>query len=274
MALDDMLTRREFLKGALAGTASALAGLSNPLSAFSHDLTRREAVFSSDEEKQHFIDKIVRGKGQYYVISVEYATPNILKELKEKFEYEPNEKRLFEVFPVDLNQNDVFSRPDYSTLGRGTKSKIYVFNKAFYSLTDLGISDLNPEAHQDVEDIVTNSIIYGALVQAMLINNGIPGYPIHTFKNSNGEINFKLYFGFIELLSESAQYEGLINNPRFYKRIMLRQYASKLMQKGYEHHNSLLNAPLTADMDKELTDSLRKKFDPRKLFKPIKMHPV
>lgn len=212
------------------------------------------------------------GKKPPYVVSVEYATPEILRELKEKLGFVPPEKGYATVVPVDKNNKikGIKGTP-VEQIGKGVRSKVYVFPRAFLDLYNL-YPQLErpfpkPTLYPDMEAILLNGIFQNEFVDAKHLDSGIPDYPIESFRGAKGQVNYKLYTTVLDLLSNKSEYIGLLRNPRMRTSMFMQLFADEfpgIVEMLY--YNRLFEKELIADMDKAFIGRLRHEFHPMKLF--------
>ncbi|MBI2558345.1 hypothetical protein HYW20_03405 [Candidatus Woesearchaeota archaeon] len=268
------LSRRDFLKYGVELGGGALASILMPPAAISQvKLSFFEALNGDDKSKQQFIDQIVAGKQPEYVISVKYATPEILKEIKARLDYGPPAGTYAEVFPVALNYEKEFIQPaPTNQIGRGVKSKVFVYSGAFVDLLKLNASIHRffptPEAVQrlydDHEIVIGSELTVNSFSQAEYFHKGVPGYPLELFKAMKGGVNYELYNLIIGMLSSSKAYKNLISHPRYGLSIYITSFVEGIrhVSRGYDE---LLSSKV-ADVEPALAKRLLKDFGSKKFF--------
>ena len=225
----------------------------------------REAIYGDDNAKQAFLDEAIKGKNPtikkpHFVSSVDYATAQILDELRTEFNFMPSENTL----GITL-----LDSKEATKLGRRAITRIIIFKAWFRSPHDIQLFDGDPQLYEDLEIIVKNNLSNGLFAQAKLYHYGMPDYQIESFKKVDGKVNANLYKSLIELFSISSEYIGLINHQKFGERRALRDYAILLKKAGYAMHRSLFSKQY--GMDPKLMEKLKDDFDPSKFFLPYRI---
>jgi len=245
--LEQRLSRRNLLKYCLL-SSGAIAEPFLPSIAFAHDLSFMETLMS-DHKKQDYINQKIKGKKPKCVISVDYATQNMLEELKEKHKYEPKEGVTAVTFPV------------VGELGKGAKSRVYVF-EALFDRVYRQISSL----HKDIEIMIVNGLVNNQFVHAKYFNQGIPQYPIDLFIDFNGRFNNTLYTSLIDILSLSSEYIGLLENKRTQHSRFLQGRAVDSVKSARGAYSKIFNPDTLHYMNTKLMKRIEIDFNPARLF--------
>ena len=248
--LDGILSRRDFLIG--AGALSVVSGTSS-IAGAQRKISYLDALLGNGQERQEWINQVVFGNKPEYVLSVQYATPEIFQELKTKYGYIPLQGAYAATMPVESDK-----------ISRGTKSRIYVFPEAFSELYKKF-----PQLHNDLDVIISNVILKNEFTDAKHFSLGIPAYPIDLFRKQNGEFNRPLYLATIEMLSYHAEYSGLLEKERVKPSKFLQQYLLGIRQLAQELYGLFLSPPIITDMDLNLIKKLQNELNPKKLFKTL-----
>lgn len=280
MSLDE-LTRRKFGAAILYGAAlptlilpPEAAAQQSGLNALAQSHPFLEASQGSPVAKQKYIDSLVGEKKPEEVAFIDFATPEVLADLKARYGYEPPRGAVFAVLPLDKTYNgkEIKLATSDEQIGRGIKSGVLIYDEFFVNLLQNPLIRMRyrtPESRQlfynDTEAILKNKIYRSAFVQAGYMKKGIPGYPIEIFRESTGRINERLYVGLSELLSLSEEYNGLIQNPRFYKSAVI-QASAYVLKKAGERSWLLLSNSATKQTSPALLERLRHDTNLEKLF--------
>lgn len=255
MVLDELLRveikRRSLLKIVFRlGLGTLAASLVQPPIVKAQRKSNSDTL-TTDAEKQNYIDTTMVGKKPDY-ITVEFTTPQILQELKEKYDYTPPKGVFGVTIPVDLDK-----------VGKGADSKVYVFDSFFELYNQF------PQFRKDLEFMLRNYLVNHEFVHAKHLKYGISDYPIDLFKDSDGNLNKKLYEAVTEIIANRAEYITLLEDDRIKSSRFLRNIASEArgLAKGY--YNTFSDPQATKNMNKDFIERLKQDLDPTKLFKQL-----
>ena len=121
--------------------------------------------------------------------------------------------------------------------------------------------------YEDLDTILKNVILNAAFGTAKYYSaHSTLKYPIEMFKDSNGNLNETLRRVVVEMLSLSAEYNALLQNPRINKTTFLRAYALNRRTLAGNVHNKLYMPKIISDMNRQFIEKLRDELDPEKLF--------
>ncbi|MBI2651777.1 hypothetical protein HYX01_04860 [Candidatus Woesearchaeota archaeon] len=254
-------TRRKLVFGGLALLASIVFGGINVIDYLSDKkvshVALKEAI-KNPEKRQEYLDTLIRDKKPDEVISVEYATPAVLEDYKTEYGVTPRPTLYAQTVPQEMDK-----------IGRGTKSKIYIFENAFVGLYAdiLRLSKAVPDKqfYGDLETIISSIIFKNEFTDAKHHSQGIPGFPLDEFKDLNGYVNPFLYTTIIDLLSLSAEHKGLSENPRISQSKTLQSYDLDTKQHFLRLYRSLTESQFS-NMDDKFIQKLRDTFSPAKLL--------
>lgn len=210
-------------------------------------------------KRQGWLDEVIAGKKPDYVVSVQYATPAILRELEDRLGYRHPEG----AFAVTIPENQ-------DEIGKGVKSRVYVFDDAFVDMykqyPQIERNFPKPQLYDGLGIIVDNVILRNEFTDAKHFNQGIPGYPLDLFVDSDGNINKRLYTIVIDLLSNSSEFKGLMQNPETRRNRYIHTYANTLADFSNIYYQAFSVPELTRGMDNNFINALRTDFNLRKLF--------
>lgn len=249
--LEEILSRREFWKRATASIVGTLFYFSSNLDAQAQQgITYSDALMRDGSIRQRYLNQMVSRIKPNYILSVQYAT---LKELKEKHNGVTVENEYTVTVPLE---------PD--NVGKGTKSRVYVLEEAF-PMAFKAIERL----HDDLDIRIRNIVINNEFTKAKYFFHGINGYPTDSFQDANGKTNMALLEAVIQILSNSEEYQALIENEKINTSRLLRLRALGIFQSAKKSYNRLLDGNRTMHMDKEFIGRLKHDFNPEKLFKQL-----
>lgn len=270
------ITRREFCKaGVAAGVIMFIEEVTAQAALGQRIISYKEAVHDPNPVKiQDFLNQEFFGKIPDYVSSVEFATPALLKELKQDYGFEPNSANYAFALPfTDESGKTVI--PTLEQRYKKAKSRVIVTQNGFvlpHIFFRVSLF-LNPHRTPSVstEDTYTDAqIIFlnGVRSQfeaARIYYEGLKGYPIEEFKDKHGRVNSELYKTLAELLVASAEYIGLISHPRFVKSKVMYYHLYETKKLWSNNYASALakHEPL---MSKQHIDRIKKDFNPEFLF--------
>ncbi|MBI4154867.1 hypothetical protein HY498_02155 [Candidatus Woesearchaeota archaeon] len=229
-----------------------------------------EGAIRDITKRQIQIDQIVANRLPSYVLSVEYATPKILEKLA-KYGYIPPSRAFAATVPVDPNYTGDDIRPaQLESIRKGCKSKVFIYPEAFTDYYEID-PELNrkfpkPELYEDLESIITNVIFNNEFTDAKHLSEGIQDYPLSSFTDSNGKVNYGLYNQVLDILSNSAEYNGLVKNPRTKNRTFIQIYAKGLQKLTLRMYKRLFNPQLSKNMNPDFMQKLKRDFHPQKVF--------
>lgn len=215
-------------------------------------------------KKREFLDQIV-GRKPDYVDAIEIADE------EPKLQLNVLKSSYAATMPVDSTK-----------IGKGTRSRILVFKRAFgelnyppylggdkfagesviYSPDRFKFSILdNAEMAADLEFIVKNDILHGQFSAAKHLSQGIYGYPITMFYDSAGNFNFELFIGAISALSAYEKYKALKPLVSDTKDSQLK-FELKLFRNEISLFHNLLSYPeFTGKIDPAFIQKLRWDFN-------------
>ena len=258
-------TRRNLIIGGIVGAVLVSGGLITYH--FKKPVTYEDALRYESKRQTH-IDQIVQGKTPHYVISVKYATPNLLEKLA-KHGYTPSEDVFAATIPVVMGEKDDWQpvRPEH--VGKGIKSIVVVYQSVYKDwhkkFPGLERSFPREELYKDMEVILRNVLLENEFTDARHFSEGIPHYPIDSFRNSKGIVNFRLFNTAIDLLSNRVEYKAIVSDPRTRTSPFLQEYANGLLKQVATAYSLFLNPEITKDMDPRFIEKLRQDFNPNKL---------
>lgn len=256
----EKLTRRNFLSGTFAVGLGFLG-----LDALAQTSVSYIEAVRDPTKRQAYIDQIVSSVGKPpYVLSVEYAEPRILEELKGEGYIPPQ-------VGSAATRHEPVSLDCIARIGNGLKSKIYVFEEAFADFykrnPDLHNNFPSPQVYDSWDIIIKNIIINNEFIDAFHFHNGINGYPITDFKDRMGEINLSVYLVCLDLLSLVTEYEGLRRLDSKNKLPAYVQAYGGAALNGMKDLYGLLNDPkMTSHMDENFLNKLKRDFQPGRLL--------
>lgn len=262
-------TRRKLILGGIG--VAALAAVEGAIYLLTRPVTYEDALYDERKRQSH-IDKIVHGKIPDNVIFVKYATPELLAKLA-SHGYTPPRSAYAGTIPVVMEEKGDFKPARPEQVGKGVLSIVLVYEAAYEDLYKKfpRLEGIYPKQrlYEDLEAIISNVILSNEFTDAKHFNQGIPGYPVEPFRDSNGVINFKLYNTVIDILSYSAEYSALLANPRIATSEFMRVYAHGIQGLANGFYSLLFNPQITKDMDPKFMQRLRQDFNPQKLFRPL-----
>ena len=261
-------TRRNMLIGGVA--TATLAGVGGATYLSTRPITYEDAV-RDEQKRQRHIDQIVDGKIPDYVAGVKYATRGILEKLA-KHDYTHSRDVYADTIPIEIDGKSGDWAPiNPEKVGKGIKSLVIVYETVYQDLYEkypqLNRIHPKPELYKNFEVIVRNVILRNEFTDAKHFSHGIPNYPIELFRDSSGAINHHLFNSVTDLLSNSAEYEGVLADPRTKTSSYLQEYAERLKKfSSANFYGQLSNPELTKNTDPALIQRLRQDFHSSKLF--------
>lgn len=250
MNLSSYWSRREFSSIlTLLGVGAAVT----PLAALAVTPQRSpylDALIGDDDSRQLFIYKIV-GQMPNEVLSAQYANRSILQQVRAKYGHSAFSGEIAVAVPVEPAE-----------IGRGTKSRIYVFEEAFPEK----IQQL-PHLHEDLDVLVENIILNKALVDARYFSKGIPLFPVEFFNDDRNDFNVRLYRVVIDMLSSASLYKALSETPRARNSPLVKDYLKQLEKNIENNYNKLNNRRYIAYMKKDFIDILKREFKPSNILR-------
>ena len=253
-------TRRKIIKGGLI--TFALIGVGGAIGGVVYESKRPityEDALRDERKRQTHIEHIVRGKIPPYVLSVRYATPRLLEELA-KHDYVPSKEVFADTIPVEMIEKDETWEPiKPEQIGKGAKSIIVIYNSVYdwyAKFPELERKYPRSELYKDMEIVLKNVLLRNEFTDAKHFSLGIEGYPIESFKDSNGNVNYRLFNMVTDLLSNAEEYKGVIAEPRTSKSQYLQYYTDGLKKMVVAHHILLSDPQLTRNMDMDFMQRL------------------
>ena len=256
------LTRREFFEiGGRIAASSALSELV-PAEIFAQRNDRYaqaylEAIFSPIKRQEWINMRAPKNGLPPYVRSVDYATPDILRDLREKNIFVPPPIALMSVIAEENEK-----------MGKGTKSRILIHDAIFINANRKYQEFANdPGFIKDWEIILSNQLLDYHFNIAKYTSEGLPKYPIEKFYGLNGVLNTGLFRIAIQILSAHSEYSSLAQNSRFRSSRFLQRYNSLLLRDAMGFYNALSLPQIANGMDINFINQLRKDLNPEVLYK-------
>ena len=246
------ITRRDFERIIIGGGAAALGSRA----VAQQKLTYLEALVGDDGVKKSYTSQKASGKKSKNVLSVEYATQDILQKLK-RYNFVPAEGQYIAVVPEQQDK-----------IGEGTESRIYVLPPAFAEeyKPNGNLHKRFPDLYTSLDIILSNCITNSGFVDADNLSHGINGYPVESFRDKDGNLNLKLYATILQLESLSSEYKGLLNHPEIKGNSFLNAYAAQIARRGLFLSDSINNSTMVKGMDNDFVAKLRKDYLFPRLF--------
>ena len=230
-------------------------------------------MYNDKRLRQAYLDEITDGRKPHEVISVQYATPDVLSELRGINGYVRTGGG--DVIPIDLvSTGGKITPAPWQQIGEGVQSRLFVFPEEIQNPAQLypNLSELRsiPDLFEDMGAVVRNLVSPGQFTAARLFNKGIPGYKNQMFLDSNTEFNHELFQCVVQLLSGWERVTDLVKNPRSVNSQLMQNYAVNLAKKIERRYiDVLLNPDVTRNMDPDVISSMQRDFRPKTAYYKI-----
>ncbi len=264
----------------IAATALSQNTLIKPQSAYSQQQTSAnllEQAVNDLSKRQPYLDSIVaQTQKPDYVVSIQYATPQLGRMLAKNNIIMPFGATAI-ALPIEPSyQGAGIKIAAPLSVGKETKSAVYILNHAFRNYSHLPINSPidKKEFYEGLEVIMRNLISHNEYVSAKIFHEGIPHYPLDSFKDRNGIPNLDLYNHATTLLAHASEYNNLRKHPSFEHNLLVQDHASHLKEAIIAMYVMAGNRSRHIPMDHQFMVRFATDFNPTKLLDNNKMERI
>ena len=265
MNLEGKLSRRE----AIAESAKTIAAAFvlpklKPLEIFVQQKDKAVEVYKAAElsasKRTEWVNlRFPKSELPPYILSIDYATPELLRQ--------PIFRNGPIPYPGAYTKTVFYRQGDHA---RGAKGRVLVFDGPFTTLIkNFTRYSQSPDFYRDMEFIASNHILKNIfVVNGRIFEGSVAGYPVERFRFPDGVPNNRLYQDILIMYGNKSEFDTLKqeDSKRRGGSQILRKHMETLFTNASKNYSILLNNPLIRGMDTSLIQSLRRDFEPSKLY--------